>query len=323
MRLRAFIFLFLLWVTQVRAAQTSGATPDSPILGQEDGRVPTGVILVKGAWSSASDDQMPLPEQSRINNGVFVSSYFGITYPLPEQWVQRYYGPPPSESGRYVLAEISHLGENENVERGNLLITADDLFFTKMPVKNAGELIDYMAGHLREDYQIEFPATNIELAGHAFRLFAYQAPVAQLHWYVAATDIRCHAVEFVFTSRQPIRLPELVQAMKRVTLPPLPGANTGDTENAPPVCIKDYATAQNLVTRVEPRFSEQRSNTIPVRVVIDQDGRISHIHILSAFPDQSTAIIQALRQWRFKPYKKNGRAVSVETGVVFGLAHRS
>ncbi len=319
MRLRAFVLLLSLWHTHARAAQTSGAVPNNSIPGQDDGRVPTGVVLVKGAWSSASDAKMPLPEESRINNGVFESSYFGITYPLPQGWVQRYYGPPPSEGGRYVLAEISHLGGSKNEERGNLLIAADDLFFTQVPAKNTGELIDYMAGHLRKEYQIELPVTDIELAGHSFRLFAYQAPIAQLHWYVAATELRCHAVEFVFTSHKPMRLTEFAQAMKRVALPPSPASgNTSDADNAVPVCMKNYAAAQNIVTRVEPKLGQQRSNTIPVRIVIDQDGRISHIHILSAFPDQATAIMEALRQWRFRPCKRNGRAVEVETGVIFG-----
>lgn len=178
-----------------------------------------------------------------------------------------------------------------------------------------------MAGHLQKDYQIELPTSDIELAGHAFRVFAYQAPIAQLHWYVAATELRCHALEFVFTSHEPMRLTELVQILKRVTLPSPASGNPGDADKAVPVCIENYAATGNLVTRVEPRFNERRSNTIPVRMVIDQDGRISHIHILSAFPDQATAIIQALRQWRFRPYKRNGRAVAVETGVVFGVPH--
>jgi Gram-negative bacterial TonB protein C-terminal len=319
MRLRVIILFLFLCHTQARAVQISGPDLGDLISDQGDDRVPTRVILVKGAWSSASDAKMPLPEESRINNGVFVSAYFGITYPLPQGWVQRYYGPPPSEGGRYVLAEINHLGGSKNEERQNLLITADDMFFTQLPVENAGELIDYMAGHLGKDYQIEHPASEIQLAGHAFRLFAYQAPIAQLHWYVVATDLRCHAVEFTFTSRGPMGHTGLVDAIKRVTLPQQASDHTNDPNNLVPVCMKNYVSAQNLLTHVEPKFDERRSNTIPVRMVIDQDGRISHIHILSAFPDQAKAVIEALRQWRFRPYKRNGRAVEVETGVVFGV----
>jgi hypothetical protein len=55
-----------------------------------------------------------------------------------------------------------------------------------------------------------------------------------------------------------------------------------------------------------------------VRVIIDKEGRVKHIHFLSAFPDQAKAISDALEQWRFKPYLRAGKPVEVETGLMFG-----
>src|SRR2546429_7468456 len=69
-------------------------------------KLPKGVILVKGAWSSASDSVTPVPEGGNIANNIFSDPYFGITYPLPPDWAEKYKGPPPSDTGRYVLAEI-------------------------------------------------------------------------------------------------------------------------------------------------------------------------------------------------------------------------
>jgi hypothetical protein len=57
---------------------------------------------------------------------------------------------------------------------------------------------------------------------------------------------------------------------------------------------------------------------IPVRVTIAGEGRVKHVHILSAFPDQSGAIITALHTWRLKPYLVDGKPNEIETGVVFG-----
>jgi hypothetical protein len=57
---------------------------------------------------------------------------------------------------------------------------------------------------------------------------------------------------------------------------------------------------------------------VPVRIIIDKEGRVKHIHFLSAFPDQAKAISDALGQWRFKPYRVNGKVVEVETGILFG-----
>jgi hypothetical protein len=86
--------------------------------------------------------------------------------------------------------------------------------------------------------------------------------------------------------------------------------------------LKDYARDENVITRVEPVFSEHRFNSVPVRIIIDKQGNIKHIHFLSAFPDQEKAITDAMHQWKFKPYLQNGKPVAVETGVMFGRQMR-
>jgi len=79
------------------------------------------------------------------------------------------------------------------------------------------------------------------------------------------------------------------------------------------VCIKDYASGENVVERVDPVLTERRFNSIPVRVIIDANARSNHIHFVSAFPEQAKGITDALLQWRFKPHLINGRPVEVET----------
>ena len=87
-----------------------------------------------------------------------------------------------------------------------------------------------------------------------------------------------------------------------------------------PVCIKDYARDENVIARVDPVFTEHRFNPVPVRIIIDKEGKVKHIHFLSAFPDQAKAITDALKQWKFKPYLRDGQPVEVETGIMFGRA---
>jgi hypothetical protein len=44
---------------------------------------------------------------------------------------------------------------------------------------------------------------------------------------------------------------------------------------------------------------------------------VLHVHPIAGFPDQKKSVAAALAQWEFKPYLVNGRAVEVETGVLF------
>jgi hypothetical protein len=308
------------WSARVRAQNgpQNGGNPSSNV--QPKARVPAGVILVKGAWSSASDSVTPLPEGGSIANNVYTNEYFGLSYPLPTDWFQQFEGPPPSDSGRYVLAQLKPAGTYTGPSRGNILITAQDMFFTPLPAANALELVKYMKGHLQADYKMELEPTEDTIAGRSFTFFAYWSPVAELHWYVLATQIRCHTVELVLTSRDTKLLKSLTLEMNNMTLPEGAGSTAGTGGGAVPMCLKDYARADNVLERVDPVLTEYKSNPVPVRIIIDKEGKVKHIHFLCAFPDQARAITDGLKQWKFKPYLRDGQPVEVETGIVFGRA---
>lgn len=283
-------------------------------------KVPAGVILVKGAWSSASDSVTPVPEGGTMTSNIFIDKYFGMTYSLPDAWAETYKGPPPSESGRYILAQLGPTERFKGPDRGTILITAQDMFFTPLPASNAIELVNYSKNHLQADYKVEMPPTPTKIADHPFTFFAYWSPVAELHWYVLATEIRCHAVEIVLSSRDTKLLENLTLDLNKMKLPADIGSTAGTRGGEFPVCMKDYAREENMISRVDPVFTEHRYNPVPVRIIIDKEGKIKHIHYLSAFPDQAKVISDALAQWRFKPYRQSGKPVEVETGILFGTA---
>jgi Gram-negative bacterial TonB protein C-terminal len=284
-------------------------------------KVPTGVILVKGAWSSASDSVTPVPEESRVTNGVLSDPYFGIKFILPSGWAKGYDGPPPSDTGRYILTHLraadSHTAGTGSIT-GSILISAQDMFFTPLPATNALQLVNYMKDTLQADYQLEQPLTATKIAGRPFTFFAYWSPVAQLHWYVVATQIRCHALEIVLSSRDTKLLAGLLRDLDKMTLPAEASLTAGTGGGDFPVCMKDYASNENIRAKVDPVFTEHRDNSVPVRIIIDQKGKVKHVHFVSAFPEQAKAITDALFQWRFKPHLQNGQPVEVETGIMFG-----
>jgi hypothetical protein len=75
------------------------------------------------------------------------------------------------------------------------------MFFTPLPTKDALQLTAYEKDNLSGDYTLEVAPKQINIAGRPFTFYAYESPVAELHWHVLATEIRCHAVEFVLTRR--------------------------------------------------------------------------------------------------------------------------
>lgn len=301
------------------AAGASGApSPATPVegeaLSQGVHRIPHDAVLVLGARPLASDPVTPLPEGGVLGVGVYRNAYFGLRWGFPQTWSQKLEGPPPSDSGYYVLAQLDSAGSSQ----GTVLITARDLFFTPLPGKTALELVQSTLARLQAPvYQIDQPPEQVQVAGRSFVQLAYSAPVAGLHWWLLATLIRCHLVQFLITSPAPRFIGTALEVLQGLELPAA-GPGGGDA----PVCIAGYASDAHLVRRVEPILPAGRMNPIPVRIIIDRAGRVRHIHFISAFPDQAAALTPVLQQWRFKPYLMAGKAVEVETGILFGRAPR-
>jgi hypothetical protein len=299
--IRRFVcLLFMAWFS-VPIIASQGSNPH-----REDGVVPKGEILVKGAVPATSDSTTPLPEDGKVAGGRYRNAYFGLAYPILDKWTEQAAGPPPSDSGSYVLTQLALIDRDQKV-RAHVLITAQDLFFSALPIANAGQLVAALRRSLASFYEIEQEPDEVKIAGRTFARFRYKSAVAGLHWRVLATDIRCHAVTFTFTGTDTKALDDAERGLSGIALDP-----------DAPSCVTGYASNENILEKIDPHFSARRYNTIPVRVIIDRQGKVKHIHVLSAFPDQSATIIAALRQWHFKPYLRDGKPAEVETGLVFG-----
>jgi hypothetical protein len=270
--------------------------------------VPQNAILLKGAAPSASDAVTPVPEQGSLAEGRYRNPYFNLSYPIPAGWTEQPAGPPPSEAGAYSLGQFALIGPDRQI-RAHVLITVQDFFFSLIDTEDAKELVAAMRLGLEPVYQLEGEPDQVTIAGRTFQRLRYRAPRSGLHWRVLSTDSRCHALTFTFTSTDVAALDAAEKAMRGMSL---------EIPNAP-ACVSNYARGENVLEKTDPVFPTHRYNTIPVRVIVGRDGKVKHAHLLSAYPEQSKPVIDALRTWRFKPYRVNGKAVEVETGIVFGM----
>ena len=63
--------------------------------------------------------------------------------------------------------------------------------------------------------------------------------------------------------------------------------------------------------------------TVVLSALIARDGSIQRLQVLSGHPMLVSAAVDAVRQWRYRPYMLNGEAVEVETQITvnFTLGH--
>jgi len=61
--------------------------------------------------------------------------------------------------------------------------------------------------------------------------------------------------------------------------------------------------------------SARVQGSVVLRAVISRAGTIENLQVLSGHPLLTSAAIDAVRQWRYRPYILNGEPVEVETQV--------
>jgi len=76
----------------------------------------------------------------------------------------------------------------------------------------------------------------------------------------------------------------------------------------------------NLVHKVQPAYpsparSARIQGAVVLRAIISKAGTIENLQVLSGHPLLVQAAIDAVKQWRYRPYNLNGDPVEVETQV--------
>jgi protein TonB len=149
--------------------------------------------------------------------------------------------------------------------------------------------------------------------------------------------------------RTPTKIPEKVQMIKEEEAPPdlgaggvpggvpggIPGGSTGGVIggilSSTPVAVPKVATPQRvrvstgvatglLIRKITPNYPQlakqaRIQGVVILQAEISKDGTIQNLQLISGHPMLAPAAIEAVKQWRYKPYLLNGEPVAVETQV--------
>jgi hypothetical protein len=249
------------------------------------------------------------PEDGKVTDGVFVSDYFNLSYRLPDGWTEGLAGPAPSQSGYYVLGTWAP----KHDFAGTVLVVAQDMFFapdSSDDVKNVvAEFRQVMS--TVDGMTIDREPVPVSVGGHPGYRIDFSG--VGLFRSMFAIEIRCHVVTFNLTSRDP----ELLASLAR-SLDNLGSVRKEEISDPVPECLRDYAS-ENILHRVEPEGVGAKAASIPVRMIVATDGSVKHVHVIRASAAQRRNIEEAVRQWKFKSYVKQGHPGEVETGMMFNL----
>jgi protein TonB len=151
--------------------------------------------------------------------------------------------------------------------------------------------------------------------------------------------------------RAPSRIPKTVQMIKEEEAPPdlntgVPGGVPGgygsssggviggivnSTAAIPKqvvptrIRVSQGVSTGLLIRKVTPNYpplakQARIQGSVVLQAEISKDGTIQNLQLISGHPMLAPAAIEAVRQWRYKPYLLNGEPVAVETQVVVNFS---
>ena len=107
-------------------------------------------------------------------------------------------------------------------------------------------------------------------------------------------------------------------------LNPPSAVNNQSPQSAQRVVISESEAQSLLLEKISPNYpplakQAKISGTVVLRAEISKEGKIQDLRFISGHPMLAQAAIDAVRQWRYKPYLVNGEPVEAGTtvGVMF------
>jgi protein TonB len=86
-----------------------------------------------------------------------------------------------------------------------------------------------------------------------------------------------------------------------------------------PLKVSHWAEG-NVIYRVQPNYppiarQARVQGMVELRAIISKSGRIENLVVVRGHPMLSAAAIDAVKQWRYRPYLLNGESIEVETEI--------
>jgi protein TonB len=75
-----------------------------------------------------------------------------------------------------------------------------------------------------------------------------------------------------------------------------------------------------LIKRVQPKYppaalSVRAQGAVQIEATINKEGNVTNLKVLSGDAVLSRAALEAVRQWRYKPYYLDGAPVEIQTQI--------
>jgi TonB family protein len=298
-------------------------------------------VLFSSLAGAQSPDQTvgrPGPEDGTVVNKTYANAYLGFAYPIPDGWeVSRDAGSEwDGKAHRFPSGglELLIVDRYTGSFRNRILVSALDA--TGFSTTTGGFVSRIARGPINETGgEIVREPFAVTFAGQPFFRADYKQTLnGGTRWGTfICTKLRGYFLGWMFVASSPGELEGFVRSLQRLSFfADKPGAAGGIGDSSPGtaesnagqplrVRVSQAVSTDLLLTKVQPQYPESArqariQGSVVLKAVIDKNGGVEELTLVSGHPLLAPAALEAVKQWKYKPYLLNGQAVKVETQIV-------
>jgi TonB family protein len=279
-------------------------------------------------------------EHGQIANNSYINECFGLSIPIPDGWQSN--GVGPDAMARHLPNGVLSLLTLRGPIGNTISLSARD------PKGSVTSIEEYVSGLVHaevdgdpEHRELLYEVVPVDYGGRHFSRADYKQSSngAQTYEAFVFTKFRGYYIGATFIARSVAGLEESAKPLQNISFRE-DTANPKCVMKGEPLVIKmerspgpatagipgrvrvSQGVARNLlIKKVDPLYPEDARHDhiqgqVVLQVIIDKNGDIESVMLVSGHPALAPAAIEAVKQWKYKPYLLNSQPVQVETQVV-------
>jgi TonB family protein len=276
-------------------------------------------------------------EDGAITNGVYSNECLGFSLAIPAGWEVNSAVTPDGKARRRSEKSLLLLFLQQGNSRNRILLgmqNADDQQTAQDFVTKAVKAQLNSPGEKRELVQDTFA---VDYGTRHFFRSDYKAAMgegAALYLTYIYTNFRHSMIGMTAAAGSPEELNQVADSLKAIAFkedlvnpncsarilssPPLPPQNAEVPQR---VRVSSGVASGLIIKKVAPSYPPDArlariQGQVVLKAVIDKDGNVESLELVSGHPLLAPAAIEAVKQWKYKPYLLNGTPVKVETQIL-------
>jgi len=280
-------------------------------------------------------------ENGALANGVYSNECLGFSLPIPAGWeVNEAVTAGGKARHRSDKSLVLLFFRQQGKLPGRIILSAEDSAGHTGDAQGfVSDAVHAQVNSPTEKRELVRETSSVDYGGRHFFRADYKALTPDsipLYMAYAYTEFRGYFIGETLASASPEGLDEAANSLRAISFQQdeiNPKCAMGDTVSP---AVPKIATVQRvrvssgvavglLIKKIQPQYPDDAKQArIQGQVVllaeIDKDGNIEHLSLISGHPMLAPAAIEAVRQWKYKPYLLNGEPVKVETQVIVNFS---